>query len=454
MGKEARTKIVIIIMFSLLGVIGVTLYFLNNEGNNADSEGNNANIISELSRDNALVYDEKKHVIRKFLDLERYFISPNDHSIYPGCIIRGDSLFNPDKYLILDTRYDGLNIFCNITGSEKKVIDDVSYSLVYSAVDEYINGYDGQNTKEWEYFLQKIESSEEERGALGIKNIGLDASGKKAKTRLAVVYQKVFFTVIAEPLQDYSNYFSNLIDSSSIGNYEPAVVSSIDYGSRVVVLIEGNMSYKEINSRLGIEKGNLSLGALIKGINETSELNCSIYGYGGDLLDISNMLSKNGNDAGLIEKWKELINGKDEESAIEDEINRELSNSSNNNPVPIAYEINYVTDNAPVERKVLESEIIIDESQAATVYIKKSDVDKYSMEKSFEQENVALTFDSSDNIGVVLKNLSDGFTLYYKGLIPIENSVQLTLNSGKDTYKLDSINNIEIDVREGVNLTH
>ena len=421
-----------------------------NEDNRSDIKG----YIDSLSRSNAEIYTPEDHIIRSFSDIEEYTLGETGNdTIYPGCIIRGDSLYSLNQYVPLNTGYDNLEIYSNINGTDKKYVDKASFSEVSDAISEYIDKYAGDDVKEWKYYLQKIDTIQQLDAIIGIKAFSASYKRNRERSSVAVIFQKVYFSVIAEPKSNVSEYFPDGTDISILGNYEPAYVSSVDYGNRVVVLVDGEMNSSALESRVsGIFK-NASIGAGLKKIYSDSELNCKMFGYGGKQIDLNSILVESKHDDGIVDKWNNFWNGSDADESIEKRITEAVMGEYiYQNPVPISYTLKYLSDNSYVDCKVLNSATIIDENKAVTVYISKDEIEKYNMEGTFDKNVFPLHIENGSYDIVVLKDLSDKLILYYKGLFSTDKKKELSLKIGRHLYELDMGNQITIEVKPGINI--
>lgn len=410
--------------------------------------------IESLPRSNAEIYSIEEHILRNFSDLEEYTVgeSSND-TIYPGCLIRGDSLFSSNQYVAMNTRYEDLELHSNITGTDKKVVDNVSFSAVSSAVSEYIKQYDGSDIKEWKYYLQKIDTEQQMDAVMGIKAFSSNMNRTQKRSSVAVIFQRVYFTVFAEPKSNITEYFPDGTDISTIGDCEPAYVSSVNYGNRVVVLVDGEMNSSELESKVGIILGNASIGAGLHNLYLDSEINCSVYGYGGEQIDLNDIFGETQHKDGVLDKWNSFWNGSDVDPALENRITDAITGkNSNNNPVPISYTLKYLSDNSYVDCKVLNSSTKIDENNAVTVFIPKDEVEKYGLEDSFANNQVLFHTENNDFDIIVLNDLNDKFVLYYKGIFSSVNKKELQLKNGRNEYKLDLFNKLDIEVRPGIHV--
>lgn len=424
-------------------------------GFNIVDEGNRTefkNYIESLSRSNADIYSIEEHILRDFSDLEEYTLSEsNNDTIYPGCLIRGDSLFSSNQYVAINTRYEDLELYSNIKETDKKVVDNVSFSAVSSVVSEYIKQYEGTDIKEWKYYLQKIDTVQQLDAVMGIKAFSSNMNINHKHSSLAVIFEKVYFTVFAEPKSNITEYFPDGTDISTIGNYAPAYVSSVDYGNRVVILVDGEMNSSELESKVGILLGNASIGAGIHNLYSDSELNCSLYGYGGEQIDLNVIFGETQHKDGLVDKWNSFWNGSNVDPALENRITDAITGkNSNNNPVPISYTLKYLSDNSYVDCKVLNSSTKINKNSAVTVFIPKEKVEKYGLEDSFANNQFPFHTQNNDFDIIVLNDLNDSFILSYKGIFSSPKKKEIQLKIGKNEYELDLTNKLYIEVKPGI----
>lgn len=337
-------------------------------------------------------------VVHKY-ELGKYLLSGAGNSVvYPGAIIRGDSLMQGSAdYSLVSQERNPITLTCSRGGSVR--LEDVSYGNVNEAVkqlwDESHSGY----SDKWEYSLRTVRDNESIEMSLGIgaANVGSVNFGinqKESTSTMAIIYTETYFSVAAEPLSSATQYFKSGCDLEKLGNYEPAYVSSVDYGRMIVILVTAELSESELSAQLKANIQGVDIGADIKNIKENIEGRVEIYRYGGDSgksLRLIN-LNSNKNSGGLKGWWDKNIKGeKDIDIAVE--INNILaSDDSLINPVPLEYHLNYLSDNSSVPAiAIINDDIILKETARLVTLTLKGNI-----------EGTFRLSDSANAIGYVL----------------------------------------------------
>ena len=313
--------------------------------------------ITELSLKEKLYY-----LITDILGLDKYsLLDSTNNAIYPGAIIRGDSLFAGVDYTVLATERTPIDIMSNQQNGAPKTISDPNYSNVTLALNQYAEAYTGDISKEWVYDLQSASTSDELNIKLGIgigKAANLDFGFKTSeeKSTVAVVFTQIYYTVSAEPKTNAADYFKEGVDLNVLGAYEPAYVSSVDYGRKIIMVVSGELSEQELTAKLNAHIKGVQIGAAIGNIKTDESLNSKIISYGG--ADMLSVLSSADKDKGLIRELNEWLWG-DDSKGIADRLNDFLaSDASLINPVPLSYRLKYLSDNAPVPAMYIKGEDI------------------------------------------------------------------------------------------------
>lgn len=307
---------------------------------------------------------ESYYLITDSLRLNKYdLMDTSNNTIYPGAIIKGDSLFS-NHYTVITSERTPLELMSNQTNGYALSVNNPGYSTVSTAVNQYATDYDGSTSKEWTYYLQSATSSQEFNFALGVgfqgNELGLDIGSSNEKSTIAVVYSQIYYTVSAEPKNNASDYFSEGTDLRILGDCEPAYVSSVDYGRKIVLIVSGTLSSDELSAKLNACIKGVSIGVGIENILKEENLECRIMAYGGS--DISSILNSSEQNIGVVGEIKTWLWGDDSNgnSSIADRLNTYLSDKTQLiNPVPISYCLKYLSDNSVVPPMYIKNESIV-----------------------------------------------------------------------------------------------
>ncbi|MCM1048464.1 MAG: thiol-activated cytolysin family protein [Clostridiales bacterium] len=310
-------------------------------------------------------------VVQKY-DLDKYRLSDSGNPvIYPGAIIRGDSLMqgSPDYSLVSQERTP-ITLTCSRGGSVQ--LEDVNYGTVKEAVAQLWNDAIHEYADKWEYALRYVRDEESLNMSLGIGvngvgSVNFGISQKESTSTMAIIYTETFFTVATEPLSSATSYFQSGSDLEYLGNYEPAYVSSVDYGRMIIVLVTAEMSESELNAGLSATVKGVDIGVDIENIKKELKGTCKICSYGGDSAKTLQVVSDDERSGGLKGWWDDLINGKTSEISGYNQII--TADDSYTNPVPLSYRLNYLSDNSSVPAVAIINDNIILKDTARLVTI-------------------------------------------------------------------------------------
>lgn len=299
--------------------------------------------------------------VKKY-NLDEYVLSdPGIETIYPGAILRGDSLFQGvEKYVPVSA--ERTPMYLNSTGQGGKSIrvEDISYRTVNKALNDMQESKQKESPQEWTYYMQSFDTLAELGYSLGINlpkvvNANENFSVEAEFSMVAVVYKQIYYTVNAEPLDNIAAYFKEGTDISDFGIYEPAYVSSVDYGRTFVLFIYGTKVRSELEKEVsGCLKG-VGIAQGIKGILQLTDVNHYMYQVGGKSDGVDSIMGKSEGKKGILEQWDEFWNGSEEEADIEQRINEYLDMGGDLiNPIPLSYHLRYLSDNSPVPSVIVE----------------------------------------------------------------------------------------------------
>lgn len=307
--------------------------------------------------------DKPYYLITDLTRLDKYnLLDTTTNAIYPGAMIKGNSLFTGNNYTVLEAERTPVDLISNQTGGTVKTVSNPNYSNITLALNQYAEAYTGDTSKEWTYELQSISSSRDLNVKLGIRidkiaslDFGFNQSNQKST--VAVVYTQIYYTVSAEPEKSASDYFKEGADLKILGSYEPAYVSSVDYGRKIILLVSGELSEQELSAKVnGLIKG-VQIGAAISNVKKDEQLDLQIMTYGG--ADMSSVLQSSDKNKGIVGEFREWLWGSNDTDGIADRLNDFLANRDTLiNPVPLSYRLKYLSDNAQVPAMYINEEEI------------------------------------------------------------------------------------------------
>lgn len=329
---------------------------------NADNETEMRKYLKELptlstkTLETTYFRDDAYYVCREKYNLPYYGnISVGTNVIYPGAMIKGDTLFS-GNYAVVPVKRGSMELVCNIPGSPILTVGEVNYGNVLKELYSYQELAKDSCYKATEYTSQIMHSGTEINASLGISvqaeasaakvdgnvNGSIGKSYEEDKTNLLVTVRQIAYTVSAQPPQDCLDYFAEGADLSQLGIYAPAYISSVDYGRSIVIMISSEDTEEELKATIDatvnytLEKvSGTEVTAEAKADYEKrvkdSKATCKIAVVGGNaeasefpMMNVSN----------CMEKLSELL-AEGEKSGIL-------------NPAPISYTLNYVQNNNAV----------------------------------------------------------------------------------------------------------
>ena len=313
-------------------------------------------------------------------DMKKYYVSDSGTDvIYPGAIIRGDSLFHNNAYTLISANREPIFLTANHEDGFTLEVEHPAYGTVSNALRNFQNTLSTQNAKEWTYEIKTITSNEELNATLGVSagvaqtgnsigvNVGMSSSNESST--VVITFAQIYYSVMAEPKNNAANYFEDGTVLNCLGDYEPAYVSSVDYGRMVSVIVTADMSQEELNAKLNASFQGVGINAGLEKLKKEKKIGVSYSFYGGSTETISEAVEQDKKDAGIIGSIHAWLFGKDKEEAI-NKINEFIdSNNELINPVPISYELKYLSDNAIVPAMSIKRQDVFRAENARTVTI-------------------------------------------------------------------------------------
>lgn len=266
---------------------------------------------------------------------EQIVMNPQTDVIYPGALIKGESVLD-GTYTLISAKRKPITISTSLTGGNvtSVVVDDPKLSTIREAVNNLMKQeYDVPPanmgfTIEQAYSEQQLDLSlraSYKGGGLNIKG-GFDFSNKNIKTRMVAKFIQNYYTLDMDMPMQPSDLFDGDVERTLFGTFMPMYVSTVTFGRMALFTIESELTETEIKTYLN---------ASYAGINASSSSDF-------DALKMKStmkvyILGGSGSDAGAA------ING------FEDFKNyiKAGGNFSKTSPgAPIAYKLRYIRDNS------------------------------------------------------------------------------------------------------------
>ena len=337
----------------------------------------------ELKNKNGINY----YQITKKRDLETYSVidSGND-TIFPGAIVRGDSLFSEEGLALVSANRKETYLMNN-QGASVERVENISYRNALNAIKKMHMTGEDNNAKEWTYHItalnEKNEYGIELQGEMLVSGEDIVSIAKKtsimekivtvfptfiekikksnveikgnvgeeiyqSSSAVKVEFEQLYYTVTMEPKENPVDYFVDGTNLKVLGNYAPAYISSVNYGRRLVLIVksDGEKSGLEATVAAALNELNtkkLGIDGAIEAIKDIDGVSCELYQYGGSS-DSFELVVSFAEDAGS-------------EDLLLEKVNRFMSeNKQMKNPVPLSYTLKYLTDNAIVPSMIIEKE--------------------------------------------------------------------------------------------------
>ena len=286
-------------------------------------------------------------------DFSNYTIAGNNTVIFPGAVVKGDSLFQGTAdYTLLSMDRTPVYLTSDQAGGNSAEIKDVSYRGTVEFINNCAEKNEGEVAKEWTYYMHVFNSSKELTASLGIElpivgGLDFGSTSKTEVSNVAVVYRQIYYTVGVEPKKSAADYFQGDLDMAATGDYEPAYISSVDYGRMVIVLIQGEMSSSELSAKVSACIKGVGISAGLANICMDSQIDSRIFQYGGEQKDAGMITDTTQKTQGIVDRWNEFWYGSDDKETVENRINDFIcTDAPATNPVPVGYTLKYLSDNS------------------------------------------------------------------------------------------------------------
>lgn len=266
---------------------------------------------------------------------EQIVLNPQTDVIYPGALIKGESILD-GTYTLIPAERRAITISTSLTGGNtvSVTVDDPKLSTIREAINNLMSQeYDVPPanmgfTIEQAYSEQQLNMSLQASYKGPGYNIagGFDYSNKQIKTRLVAKFIQCYYTLDMDLPDQPSDLFKEDVNRSIFGVYMPMYVSTVTFGRMALFTIESELTESEVRAYLnGSYAGiNSSNSADFEQLNAHSTM--KVYILGGS-----------GSSAGAT------INGfEDFKNYIQDG-----GNYSKTSPgAPISYKLRYIRDNS------------------------------------------------------------------------------------------------------------
>lgn len=224
---------------------------------------------------------------------EQIVLNPTTDVIYPGALVKGESILD-GSYTLIPASRKPITISTSLTGSESVTIEieDPKLSTTRQAVSDLM-------TQEYSVppaniGFEILQAYSEEQLALSLhtsyKGKALKISGgfnynkSEKKTRLVVKFIQSYYTIDMDMPQQPSDLFSEDIDRDFFGSYAPMYVATVTYGRLALFTIESSLSEDSVRVYLegSYKKVSGNASAEFNRLIATSEMKAYILGGSGE----------------------------------------------------------------------------------------------------------------------------------------------------------------------------
>ncbi len=191
---------------------------------------------------------------------ERLVLNPQTDIIYPGALLKGESVLN-GTFTPISANRKPLKISTSLVGVDKDVdpsiiINDPKLSTVRKAISELMSrnflpppanfGFTTESANNEEQLKIALQGSYS-NGGLKVGG-GFDYTKKNIQTRLIAKFIQSYYTIDMDtPLQP-SDLFNGDVDKTLFGTYMPMYVSSVTYGRIALYTIESTMNTDSVKA--------------------------------------------------------------------------------------------------------------------------------------------------------------------------------------------------------------
>lgn len=229
---------------------------------------------------------------------ELFLMDPTSDVIYPGAIIKGESIPTGEYIPILaDRKPMTISVSLqNIAGSPSRTIEQPKLSTVREAINDILSAdVTGATPAKVSFEIEEIYSEEQLALAVGgnYKNSFVSVAGsfdftkQDIRSRLVVKFLQIYYTIDMDLPQQPSNLFQTFPDMASLGSASPLYVSTVTYGRMVLFTVESSYSSFEMNAALnatfssGVQSGSIDVSSQYSNMINNSSVKAYILGGSG-----------------------------------------------------------------------------------------------------------------------------------------------------------------------------
>lgn len=265
---------------------------------------------------------------------EQIVLNPQTDVIYPGALIKGESILD-GSYVPISVNRKPITISTSLQGSQSVSVEvqDPKLSTVREAVNSLMNQEYNVPPANLGFTVEKIYSREQMNLALNVSyTSGLnDISGSfnysntKIRSRVVAKFIQSYYTLDLDLPSAPSDLINDEPGAGSYGSLMPMYISTVTFGRMALFTVESELSETEVNSYLQASYNGVDGDASedFEKLNEKSTI--KVYVLGGSGADASATIN------GFQDFKKYITQG---------------GNFSKSSPgAPISYKLRYINDN-------------------------------------------------------------------------------------------------------------
>ncbi|WP_158978714.1 thiol-activated cytolysin family protein [Cellulophaga sp. L1A9] len=229
---------------------------------------------------------------------EMLLLDPTTSVIYPGALIRGESIATGEYIPIVASRKPiSISVSLqNITGSPSRTVEDPKLSTIREAINDILSTeVTGATASKLSFEVSNVYSEEHLKGSIGANynsttvDVGssFDFSSEKVESRVVVKYVQSYYTIDMDAVENPSDLFTELPEVASLGATLPSYVSTVTYGRMILFTATSSYSNTEMNAAFsaafeaGISSGNVQIDASYQNIINNSSIKAFVMGGSG-----------------------------------------------------------------------------------------------------------------------------------------------------------------------------
>ncbi|MFP4367583.1 MAG: thiol-activated cytolysin family protein [bacterium] len=265
---------------------------------------------------------------------EQIVLNPQTDAIYPGALIKGESVLD-GSYVLIPAKRRPITISTSLTGSGdvSVTVDDPKLSTIRTAINNLMKqeyqvppanlGF----TMEQAYSEQQLKLSLRSSYNSGFVDVagGFDYSNKKIRTRLVAKFIQSYYTLDMDMPSSPADLFEGEVNTTLFGTHMPMYVSTVTYGRMALFTIESELEETQVKAFLEGSYANIDASASSEFESLMASSTMKVYILGGSGADAVQTVDG-------FEAFKDYI--------------KSGGNFSQENPgAPISYKLRYITDN-------------------------------------------------------------------------------------------------------------